>query len=233
MLGLDYKAGGQLAALPEFQKQFGVPDGSGGYFIPVHYLSAWSAIGPACDLVAAVVAAPFLEKVSLAVPPRLWLLLVSRVAILAHPLIREGRTEEARQALKTLYGKQNSESFFDGELERLAIDVRATQDLTGDLPIKTIFGLPLPTADIECFKGKNLKRTWTAIWAASAQQMIGATFAIGYDTYVFDLIGFKDYFDASVVLYVVMFASFIQSPYNSIHVNGNTHRYTHSICVFQ
>jgi MFS family permease len=34
--------------------------------------------------------------------------------------------------------------------------------------------------------------------------MIGATFVIGYATYFLDLIGVKDYFDASIVLYVVM-----------------------------
>lgn len=34
--------------------------------------------------------------------------------------------------------------------------------------------------------------------------MIGATFVIGYATYFFELIGIKDYFKASVALYVVM-----------------------------
>lgn len=34
--------------------------------------------------------------------------------------------------------------------------------------------------------------------------MIGATFVIGYATYFFELIGIKDYFRASVALYVVM-----------------------------
>jgi hypothetical protein len=37
--------------------------------------------------------------------------------------------------------------------------------------------------------------------------MIGATFVIGYATYFLELIGVKDYFDASIVLYVVMLLS--------------------------
>ena len=63
------------------------------------------------------------------------------------------------------------------------------------------------SAEIECFESKNRKRTLTAIFAASGQQMIGATFVIGYATYFFELIHVKDYFDASVALYIVMLLS--------------------------
>lgn len=136
-------------------------------------------------------------------------------------LIREGDPDKARRALQKLYGRrQNSDAFFDIEMDRLTTDVRVTQDLTGAFETRTVLGMPLPTAELECFKGKNFKRTFTAIWAASAQQMIGATFVIGYATYFFDvsllafgvsfneqLIGFKNYFDASVVLYVCMVLS--------------------------
>jgi MFS family permease len=39
--------------------------------------------------------------------------------------------------------------------------------------------------------------------------MIGATFVIGNATYFLELIGVRDYFDASIVLYVVMLLSSI------------------------
>lgn len=62
MLGWDYVAGGQLASLPEFKKQFGVLQDDGTWLLPARYLSAWQSIGPACEIVAAIIAAPFLEK---------------------------------------------------------------------------------------------------------------------------------------------------------------------------
>ncbi|CAH0027105.1 unnamed protein product [Clonostachys rhizophaga] len=62
MLGWDYVAGGQLAALPEFRKQFGVRQEDGSMLLPAHYLAAWAAVGLACDIVAALISAPFLEK---------------------------------------------------------------------------------------------------------------------------------------------------------------------------
>lgn len=102
-------------------------------------------------------------------------------------LIREGHSDKAKEALRKLYGNQNTDSFFDIEMDRLTTDVRVTQELTGSFTTKTVIGLPLPTAEMECFKGKNFKRTFTAIWAASAQQMIGATFVIAYATYFFDV----------------------------------------------
>lgn len=68
---------------------------------------------------------------------------------------------------------------------------------------RAFLGLDL-SREVECFNRLNRKRTLTAIFTASGQQMIGATFVIGYSTYFLDLIGVKDYFNASVVLYAVM-----------------------------
>ena len=62
MVGWDNVAGGQLASLPEFREVFGVLQPDGSYLLPAHILSAWQSIGPACDVVAALIAAPFLEK---------------------------------------------------------------------------------------------------------------------------------------------------------------------------
>lgn len=62
MQGFDFVANGQLAALPEFQKQFGVRQPDGEYLLPSHYLSAWSSIAPATEVVSTLVWAPLLEK---------------------------------------------------------------------------------------------------------------------------------------------------------------------------
>jgi MFS family permease len=59
-------------------------------------------------------------------------------------------------------------------------------------------------AGVECFGYMHRKRTLTAILAASGQQMIGATFVIGYATYFLNLLHVRDYFDASIALYLVM-----------------------------
>lgn len=120
-------------------------------------------------------------------------------------LIRQGKTAQGRKSLKTVYAFKD-DSFYDAEINRMQEEIRMARDLQGDIDAKhsgRVCGINF-SAEAECFRGINLKRTLTAIFAASAQQMIGATFVIGYATYFLDLIGVKDYFDASVVLYVVM-----------------------------
>jgi MFS family permease len=62
MQGFDIVAGGQLAALPEFQKQFGRLQPDGSHVIPARYLSAWNSIAPACEIVSTFIYAPLLEK---------------------------------------------------------------------------------------------------------------------------------------------------------------------------
>jgi MFS family permease len=62
MQGFDMVAGGQLAALPAFQKQFGAPVPDGSYMIPAHYLSTWNAIAPACEILSTFICAPLLER---------------------------------------------------------------------------------------------------------------------------------------------------------------------------
>ncbi|KAB8224283.1 general substrate transporter [Aspergillus novoparasiticus] len=290
MQGYDLVGGGQLAALPQFQKKFGILEADGSYLIPAHYLSAWSSIGPACEIVATFIFAPLLERfgrkpgiliaafisaggvllqqlagnwrVHLAgrgingiaigmmftisplwigetCRPELrgfflcffntsivfgqfamqwWLPVVSMYIFplilisgwLFFPespywLIRQGKTAQGRKSLKVLYGFKD-ESFYDVEIKRMEGEIRVTRDLQGDIDARhggRICGINF-SAEAECFRGTNLKRTLTAIFAASAQQLIGATFVIGYATYFLELIGVNDYFNASVALYVVM-----------------------------
>ena len=62
MQGFDIVAGSQLASSPAFQKQFGILEPSGNYLIPAHYISAWSSIAPACEIVATLFVVPSLEN---------------------------------------------------------------------------------------------------------------------------------------------------------------------------
>lgn len=62
MQGYDLVGGGQLAALPQFQKIFGNLEADGSYLIPARYLSAWSSIAPACEIISTLIFAPLLEK---------------------------------------------------------------------------------------------------------------------------------------------------------------------------
>lgn len=114
---------------------------------------------------------------------------------------------EAKKELKKAYGF-NDDAFYDIEIRRMEEEVRVATEIQGtaNTPKHKFLGIDL-SAEVECFNIKNRKRTFTAIFAASGQQMIGATFVISYATYFLELIHVKDYFDASVVLYIVMLLS--------------------------
>lgn len=98
MLGLDYVAGGQLAALPKFKEQFGVIQSDGSYIVPARYLSAWASIGPACDIVAALIAVPFLEKYGRK-PQIMVAAVISTVGILLQQMATEWKMHLAGRAV--------------------------------------------------------------------------------------------------------------------------------------
>lgn len=123
-------------------------------------------------------------------------------------LVRQGRTSEAKKALRRIYGFKDS-NYYDIEVSRMQEEIHLTRQLQGNTEAehpRKFLGIDID-AEAECFRAANRKRTFTAIFAASAQQMIGATFVIGYATYFLELIGIEDYFNASVALYVVMLAA--------------------------
>jgi hypothetical protein len=120
-------------------------------------------------------------------------------------LVRQGKTTQAQDSLRRVYGFTD-DAFYNVEVRRMETENNQALAIRGTFAPsnrRTFLGLDL-SAEAECFDRMNRKRTLTAIFAASGQQMIGATFVIGYATYFLDLIGVKDYFDASIVLYVVM-----------------------------
>ena len=121
-------------------------------------------------------------------------------------LVRNGKIQQAKKALERIYGVKGPE-FYNIEIRRIQEEIAFSRQVQRGPPEakqhRTAFGIDFAT-EAECFRATNRKRTWTAIFAASAQQMIGATFVIGYATYFLELIGIKDYFSAAVALYVVM-----------------------------
>lgn len=88
MQGFDITAGGQLAALPAFRKQFGVLQADGSYLLPAYYLSAWNSIAPACEVVSTFIFAPLLEKYG-----RKWGILVAAFISVAGILLQQLATE--------------------------------------------------------------------------------------------------------------------------------------------
>jgi hypothetical protein len=112
--------------------------------------------------------------------------------------------EEAEKSLRRVHNFKDDE-FYGAELFRMQQEVMLANEIQGNNETPRSKFLPSSLAsEMDCFRGTNRKRTLTAIFAASAQQMIGATFVIGYATYFLELIGIKDYFNASVALFVIM-----------------------------
>jgi len=88
-------------------------------------------------------------------------------------LIREGKLIAAKKALRSAFGFKE-ESFYDTEIHRIQEEIRTTTTLQGDLDAKhssgKFLGINL-AAEAECFSKQNRKRTFTAVFAASAQQV--------------------------------------------------------------
>lgn len=98
MLGFDYVIGGQLAALSQVQQFFGVQLADGSWVVPAYILSAWGSIGLGCDVIAAWLAAPLLEKYGRK-PLILFCALVSTVAIILQQLAPNWRVHLAGRAV--------------------------------------------------------------------------------------------------------------------------------------
>ena len=94
MQGFDITAGGQLAALPAFAAKFGIVQPDGSYLIPARYLSAWSSIAPACEIVATFIFAPMLERFGRK-PGILAAALISTVGILLQQLAADWKVHLA------------------------------------------------------------------------------------------------------------------------------------------
>ncbi|CAO3692873.1 unnamed protein product [Umbelopsis ramanniana] len=123
-------------------------------------------------------------------------------------LVKMGKKEKAMKSLHRMYGVDDDE-FYQFELERLQADVLSSDETQGHSADAT--STWSQTAMLECFKGKNLKRTMTSIVVTSTQQLVGASFVTGYVTYFLQLIGISQSFLVSVVLFVFMMMSTLAS----------------------
>ncbi|PMD13435.1 general substrate transporter [Hyaloscypha hepaticicola] len=118
-------------------------------------------------------------------------------------LIKKGRPEQARKALDKIHGRDDL-ALLEAEMARLTEVVQFSEAIQEAAATK---GSLLR----QCFQGSNLKRTLIAALPAAGQQLIGAAFVLGYVTYFLSLIGVKQYFTVSVVLYVIMLVSNISA----------------------
>lgn len=86
--------------------------------------------------------------------------------------MRQGRIEQAKAALRRVYGFKEI-AFYDIEVARMQDEIRLTADIQGDIDAHKhkFLGVNI-AAEAECFNATNRKRTFTAIFAASAQQMV-------------------------------------------------------------
>lgn len=98
MLGFDYVIGAQLAALTEFQKKFGIELDDGTWVVPAAYLSGFAAIGLGCDIIAAWLSAPLMEKYGRK-PLILFVAAVSTAAIILQQLAPDWRMHMAGRAV--------------------------------------------------------------------------------------------------------------------------------------
>lgn len=103
MQGFDLVAGGQLAALPEFQRRFGNPQPDGSFLIPAHYLSAWSSIAPACEVVSTFIFVPLLERFGRK-PGILAASLISTAGVILQQLAIDWRVHLAGRGVNGSYG---------------------------------------------------------------------------------------------------------------------------------
>ncbi|KAK9329564.1 hypothetical protein V1520DRAFT_278984 [Lipomyces starkeyi] len=114
-------------------------------------------------------------------------------------LLSRDMDDDARKALRKLYGS-NYQEFRDIEFDRLSENVRFSTNLRR---MANEGGL----AVLKCFRGTNLKRTMTSLLAAAGQQLLGASFVLGYVTYFLELVHVENTFLVTVILFVVMIIS--------------------------
>jgi hypothetical protein len=114
-------------------------------------------------------------------------------------LIQQDRMEDARKQLIKLYTTKHAD-FVDFELGRLHDEARFAAEL------KAAANLGGP-AIWQVWRGGNRIRTFTAVFISAGQQLMGASFVLGYLTYFLQLIHVKNAFSVSAGLFVVMLCS--------------------------
>ncbi|KAK9360835.1 hypothetical protein V1504DRAFT_391428, partial [Lipomyces starkeyi] len=114
-------------------------------------------------------------------------------------LLSRDMDDDARKALRKINGS-NYQEFRDIEFDRLSENVR----LSTTLHRMANEGGPVV---LKCFRGTNVKRTMTSLLAAAGQQLLGASFVLGYVTYFLELVHVENTFLVTDILFVVMIIS--------------------------
>lgn len=116
-------------------------------------------------------------------------------------LLKRGQAEGAKRALRKIYSSKYP-GFLEIELARLQEEMEFSAALK---EAAALGGTPL----WQCWRGSNAVRTFTAVFISAGQQLMGATFVLGYLTYFLQLIGIADAeaFRFSAGLFVVMLVS--------------------------
>ncbi|OAA54566.1 General substrate transporter [Niveomyces insectorum RCEF 264] len=117
-----------------------------------------------------------------------------------HYLLKMNRVEEAKRALRKIYSSRH-QAFLDIELVRLQEEVEFSAALKEAARVNGRNPL------WQCWQGANAVRTATAIFISAGQQLMGASFVLGYLTYFLELIGITNSFKFSAGLFVVMLVS--------------------------
>ncbi|KAH7410521.1 hypothetical protein DE146DRAFT_776254 [Phaeosphaeria sp. MPI-PUGE-AT-0046c] len=90
-------------------------------------------------------------------------------------LVRNGKDEQALQALQKLWGKNTDVSDKRASLRVCILEEQAARE----------------TSFVDCFKGVNLKRSLISTGAFACQHLVGIIFVLGYSTYFFQLAGLQ------------------------------------------
>ncbi|KAM0327398.1 hypothetical protein ACHAQA_005684 [Verticillium albo-atrum] len=114
-------------------------------------------------------------------------------------LMRKNREESAKASLLRIHGSR-CDGLIEAEFTRIQEMMVGSDELAH---LANVNGPPI----MQALKPPHLKRTFIAILPPLAQQLIGATFVLGYITYFLSLLGIEDYFTVSVALYCVMLVS--------------------------
>ncbi|KUJ15446.1 putative maltose permease [Mollisia scopiformis] len=128
-------------------------------------------------------------------------------------LVRRGRVEDAKKALRRLTSSKNADESFNVD------DTIAMMVTTNELEKSLASGVGY----LDCFKGIDLRRTEIVCVTWSIQNLCGSAF-MGYSTYFYEQAGLPivDSFDMSMAQYAIGFIGTIGSWFLMSHAGRRT-----------
>ncbi|CAK7203119.1 hypothetical protein SEUCBS139899_005848 [Sporothrix eucalyptigena] len=111
--------------------------------------------------------------------------------------VLKNRVSDARRSLKRLHPNQTEE-----QIDRICHELQYTVLKESDEQAAT-----KDASYLECLRGPNLKRTFSALFPSLAQQLVGNQLVQSYSTYFFGIAGLSNSLFGSVIVTVVGLAS--------------------------